>query len=110
MKEYPKRVDRELKELAGRAYKNELVRELGKLARHFDAWREGKIAADDLTELVHQYHNGPARELWEKYNGPFTDVLVAGAIMNGLLQKEQVTEETWPVVEEAIERYRLLLS
>lgn len=110
MREYPKRIKKELKKLAGWAYENELGRELGKLARHFDDWREGKIAAGDLTELVHQYHNGPARELWKKYNGPFTDALVAGAIMNGLLQKEQVTEETWPVVEEAIERYRLLLS
>ena len=76
MNEYPKRIKRELKELAGQAYENELGRELGDLARHFDDWREGKIGASDLTELVHQYHNGPARELWKKYNGSFTELLV----------------------------------
>jgi len=110
MEEYPRRVKRELKELAGQAYENELGRELGELAQHFDDWRDGKIGASDLTELVHQYHNGPARELWKKYNGPFTELLVASAIVNGILQKEQVSEETRPYVEEAIKRYRLLVQ
>jgi hypothetical protein len=108
--EYPKQIERELKVLAGQAYENELGRELGELAQHFDAWREGKISASDLTELIHEYHNGPARELWKKYNSPFTELQVANAIVNGILQKEQVSEETRPYIEEAIERYRLLVE
>lgn len=110
MKEYPKRIKRELDELAGQAYENELGRELGELAQYFDDWREGKIGAGDLTERVHEYHNGPARELWKKYNSPFTELLVASAVVDGILQKEQVSEEARPYVEEAIERYRLLVE
>jgi hypothetical protein len=106
--EYPKQIKRELRELASQAYENELGRELRELARHFDGWREGKIDASQLTELVHQYHNGPARELWKKYNSGFVELLVAQAVVNGILQKEQVTEEAWPYVEEAIEKYRLI--
>jgi hypothetical protein len=55
--EYPKRIKRELRELAGQAHENELERELEKLARHFDEWREGKINAASLTELIHRYHS-----------------------------------------------------
>ena len=106
--EYPKRIKRELRELAGQAHENELGRELEKLAQHFDEWREEKIDAASLTELIHQYHNGPARELWKKYNSGFVEVLVAQAIVSGILQKEQVTEEAWPYVEEAIEKYKLI--
>lgn len=106
--EYPKRIKRKFKELAGQAYENELGRELGELARHFDEWREGKIDAAHLTELVHRYHNGPARELWKKYNSRYTELLVAEAVVRGILQKEQVSEETWPYVEDAIEKYKLI--
>jgi chemotaxis regulatin CheY-phosphate phosphatase CheZ len=106
--EYPKRIKRELRELAGQAHENEMGRELEQLARHFDEWHEGKIDAASLTELIHQYHNGPTRELWKKYNSGFVEVLVAQAIVNGILQREQVTEETWPYIEEAIEKYKLI--
>ena len=61
-----------------------------------------------MTELIHKYHNGPARELWKKYNSKFVEPLVAQAIVSGILQKEQVTEETWPYVEEAIEKHKLI--
>lgn len=105
MERYPKQIKRQIRELAGHAYKNELKRELGKLGLHFDEWREGKISAGELTELVHQYHNGPARELWKKYNqNPFTELLVASAMVRGILQKEDVSEEVWPYITETIER------
>ena len=108
MERYPKRIKRQLNDLVGQAYENELGRELGKLAQHFDEWREGKISAGELTELVHQYHNGPARELWKQYNrNPFTELLVASAMVEGILQKEDASEEVWPYIEEAIERYGL---
>ena len=106
--EYPKQIKRELRELAGQAYENELGRELGELAQHFDEWREGKIDTSSLTELVHRYHNGPARELWKKYNSGFVELLVAQAVVSRILQKEQVTKEAWPYVEETIEKYKLI--
>jgi hypothetical protein len=52
MERYPKRIKRQIRELVGQAYENELERELGKLGQHFDEWREGKISAGELTELV----------------------------------------------------------
>jgi len=106
--ECPKRVKVELGELANQAHENELGRELEKLAQHFDEWRAGKIDAASLTELIHQYHNGPARQLWKKYNSGFVEMLVAQAVMSGMLQREQVTGETWPYVKEAIEKYKLI--
>jgi hypothetical protein len=46
--------------------------------------------------------------LWKKYNSGLVEVLVAHAIVSGILQKEQVTEEAWPYVQETIEKYKLL--
>ena len=111
MERYPKRIRRQIRELAGQAYEKELERELGKLGQHFDEWREGRISASELTELVHQYHNGPARELWKKYNGnPYTELLVASAIVCGILPREDVSEDVWPYIEQAIALYRLDLD
>ena len=108
MERYPRRIKRQLRELAQQAHENELERELGKLGQHFDEWREGKMSASEPTELVHQYHNGPARELWKKYNrNPLTELLVASAIARGILQKEDVSEEVWPYIKETIEQSRL---
>jgi hypothetical protein len=105
MERYPKRIKGQIRELAGQAYENELGRELGQLGQQFDKWREGKISALELTELVHQYHNGPARQLWKTYNqNPFTELLVASGIVRGILQKEDVSEEVWPYIQEAIKR------
>lgn len=109
MKDYPKQIKRQLRELVGQAYENELARELGKLEKRFEDWRAGKICAGELSEIIHRYHNGPARELWGKYNqNPYTELLVASAMVEGILQKEDASEEVWPYVEAAIERYRLL--
>ena len=93
----------------GQAYENELATELAKLEKRFEDWRAGKICAGELAEIIHQYHNGPARDLWSKYNqNPYTELLIASAMVRGILQREDVSEEVWPYVEAAIERYRFI--
>ena len=42
MKRCPKRIKRQLRELASLAYENELSRELALLAEKFDEWRQDR--------------------------------------------------------------------
>jgi hypothetical protein len=38
-----------------------------------------------LSEIIHRFHQGPARELFVRYNTPHVEMAVAGAITTGVL-------------------------
>jgi hypothetical protein len=50
-----------------------------------------------------QHHNGPARELWKRYNDGLVHMQVASAIVHGILREEDISEEVWPYIEDALE-------
>jgi hypothetical protein len=104
--ELPKHIKKQLRELAGQAYENELAAELHKLAEHFDAWKAKKIAAGDLVNLIHKFHNGPARELFRWYNDPDVRAMVAAAVAHGVLDRESVPDDVWPYLESAIHLFQ----
>ncbi len=90
MLEYPKHIKRAIRELAGVAYEEEMKRELGQLAQGFDDWRAGKIDVWELHRRIHKYHDGPARALYNQYNESHQDMLVAYAIVRGVISQERV--------------------
>ncbi len=106
MPDYPKSVKRSLRELAGVAYEEEMRRALRQLAESFDAWRAGEIDVWDLDRRIHKYHNGPARELYKQYNESRVDMLVAYAIMRGIISQETVPTELGPYLERPLAFYR----
>lgn len=93
MREYPKQIKRLIREYAARAYEAELGQALGELDQQFAAWRNGQISAFDLSDRIHTFHQGPARELWSRYNARIDDTLVAHAIVTGLLPREIIPAE-----------------
>ncbi len=93
MREYPKPIKRLIREYATRAYELELGRALGELEQQFVAWRSGQISAFELSEHIHTFHQGPARQLWSRYNARINDTLVAHAIVTGLLPREIIPAE-----------------
>ena len=88
-----KRINRLLRELADRAYEEALGRELSKLEESFHAWRAGKLAAFDLTQEIHRFHQGPNRELYIHYTSRLHELVVARAVVQGLLPESSLTEE-----------------
>ena len=90
MREYPKPTKKRLRELMGTAYERELQRELGTLEQSFAAWRAGSLSSAELSERVHQYDTGPARDLWQHYQATPPDLVVAYAVVVGLLRPEEV--------------------
>jgi hypothetical protein len=88
-----KRINRLLRELADRAYDEALGRELSKLEESFRAWRAGKLAAFDLTQEIHRFHQGPNRELYIHYTSRLYELVVARAVVQGLLSESSLPEE-----------------
>lgn len=93
MREYPKPIKRLIREYAARAYEAELGQALGELEQQFAAWRNGEISAFELSDHIHTFHQGPARELWSRYNARIDDTLVAHTIVTGLLPRETIPPE-----------------
>ena len=78
-----------LRELASAAYERELSRELGELETEFRRWRAGEINAFDLSEAIHNFHQGTSRDLFSKYAPSNLEIVVAQAIHEGILSKDE---------------------
>lgn len=105
MREYPKPIKRLIREYAARAYEAELGQALGELEAQFTRWRSGAISAAELSDRLHAFHRGPARELWSRYNARIGDTLVAHAIVTGLLPRETIPAELLTALQPIIAFY-----
>lgn len=76
---------RERRDLAGRAYEAELHAELEELFSDFQRWKNGELSPSGLSEAIHEFHQGPARELFSLYNASQEQWLVARAVAQGFL-------------------------
>ena len=80
---------RRLRELAELAYERELSRELSDLEADFSRWRSGETNAFDLSEAIHTFHQGAARELFSRYGGSSQELVVAQAIHAGVITRDE---------------------
>ena len=76
-----------LRELASVAYERELSRVLGELETEFQRWRAGEINAFDVSEAIHEFHQGASRDLFSRYAPANHEIVVAQAIHDGLVSK-----------------------
>lgn len=90
--EFTKRERQQLRELAGDAYEAELNRALEQLAGSFDRWREGKLIGSELSQAIHEFHQGEARQLWSMYQTLKDPDVVARAIALDLIRRESVPQ------------------
>ncbi len=84
---YTKAERRQLRELAGLAGDRELGAELARLEASFAEWRAGRISPYELSDRIHKFHQGPARDLYVLYTRVHPDTLVARAVAYDLLQE-----------------------
>jgi len=80
---------RRLRDLAELAYERELSRELSDLEADFARWRSGDTNAFDLSEAIHVFHQGPARELFARYGRSSQELVVAQAIHGGIISRDE---------------------
>src|SRR5690348_13044843 len=89
---------------AGSSHEAALHRALTGLSREFDRWRRAEIDSLALADRIHEFHDGPNREIYLRYNGK-TDprVLVGHAVHEGLLKRESIAPELMPYLASALQ-------
>ncbi len=93
MAETPKRIKRLLREYAAAAHEEELRRALVPVAEAFKRWERKELDSGELSEIIHKFHQGPARDLWVRYNTAHLGMVVALAITTGLLSRNTIPAE-----------------
>jgi hypothetical protein len=105
MADTPKRIKRLLREHAGEAHEEELRRALMPVAAAFKRWERGALGSGELSETIHRVHQGPARELFVRYNTPHLKMAVAYAITVGVLDRQTIPAELLDHLARALEFY-----
>lgn len=82
---------KELRRLAGLAYERELAKALEPLEENFRQWRKKKTTTFELSDLIHKFHNGIARDLWGFYETEHAELSVRHAIAEGIILETEVS-------------------
>ena len=104
----PKRLRREMRQLAAKAEEAELRTALQPLANDFKRWENGDIDSFDLKALIHDFHQGLAREIYLRYDTPDPEFLVANAVASGMLNSETISPAIMAELEPLIARWKAL--
>jgi hypothetical protein len=99
MRDYSKRIGKQIRDLAGLAHEREVRSHLEKLFDQFTSWKAGGIDTFDLTDRIHEFHNGPDRALLTRYaNTSMADWLVSAALVDGVLSEADVPAEVMEAI------------
>jgi hypothetical protein len=97
---------RMLRQLAGLAWERELASELTQLSDAFAAWRAGQLGPHELSDRIHEFHNGAARDLYGLYTRVHPSQLVARAIGRGLVSDRDAPSSLVAKLAKSVEFYR----
>ncbi|MBW3570198.1 MAG: hypothetical protein KY467_03755 [Gemmatimonadetes bacterium] len=93
-----------LRELRRLAWEAELGEALLPIAERMDAWRRGEASAFQVSDEIHRFHDGASREIWKTYQSRDTEMLLAKALADGYLRREQVPNPVYAVLEPHVAR------
>ncbi len=72
------------------ANERELSQVLRDLHSEFERWQKGEISPGDLNDKIHEFHDGPSKNIWVKYSTSNPQAGLAAAIASGLITKDEV--------------------
>jgi hypothetical protein len=105
MSEVSKPMKRLVREWAGIAHERDLRKALDELGHAFDRMERGEISPFELNDMVHRYHQDESREIWKRYATTHLEPAVAGAIVAGVLKREELPPALVEHVAKLIEFY-----
>jgi len=103
-----KATKRRLRELAGIAYERELRKALQPVEQALADMHAGKRNAFEVSEVIHQFHQKPARELWIRYARSSLEMAIHSALFENVITPEEIPEEARQWFVERVEYYRAL--
>lgn len=98
--------NKSLRDLATKAYNEELKKYLLDLYEKFNLWKNGEFTSILLANFIHRFHNGISKKLFRIYTNLDASLLVARAIALGILSYEDVDKEIIKELSEKIEFYK----
>jgi hypothetical protein len=110
--ECSKRVRGILRKLAQTAHERELRILLDQLGNSFSGFRQGEVDTWDLVNQVDRFARGPERHSLERLyeTSSLLHMVVAQAIVRGILAREEVTAEVLTVLAQTIDFYEQALA
>jgi len=106
MPDFSKAVRKHVRRIRDQAYEAELHEVLRDLESGFSDWRKGRIDGFQLTDLIHGFHHGQQRALYNYYTRVKAPVAAARAIALGLVAAEDVPIEVRDAHEREIDIYQ----
>ncbi len=97
---------REAREIATAAREAELAEALAELHVLFGDWQKGRIDSFQLSDAIHQFHDGQSRDLFNMYQGLRPEDLAARAIARELVPPEKISRDLRRALAERIEQWR----
>lgn len=92
-----------LRRWASTAYDRELGAELAKLGTAIEAWRTGKSSPHAVSDEIHQFHDGVARDLFRFYTSASPESAVAQAIVSGVIAESELPPELLTILAPLIQ-------
>jgi len=108
MRKYPKHIKRLLAEFMAKAYERDLRRALAELDQAFTEWRNSRISSADLSRRIDDYEKGPSRDLFKLYNDSPHDMVVAHALVTGILRRDELPAELLEAIAVPLSFYQSL--
>jgi len=106
MQQYTKKIKREIRKLAKLAHRRELVEVLKDLESKFGDWEDEEMDAFELDHEIYLYHVQKSRAIFKKYNNDGQlDMAVSSAAARGVLEKNELSDELFELLEPVIKRY-----
>jgi len=97
-----------LREAAGYAWEAELGVELMKLLQEFHSWREGRLNVFELSDRIHRFHDGAARELYGRYTSDqAVPWITVRAVALGLVSEDRLGASLTTKLAHEIEEFKL---
>ena len=88
--DFTKSERRRVRELAALAWDRQLRSELAKIGDAINAMTEQLSSPHDVNDLIHDFHNGISRELFDRFNGNKLWFPVCHAHQDGVLTDDDI--------------------
>ncbi len=95
----------QLRSLAEEAWNQELTEKLTDLYEDFCRWGGDEISAFELTDRIHTFHDGAARELYKRYALCDSVTAVSSAIAAGVIDKDELDASLKKKIARVIELF-----
>ena len=65
-------------------------------------WDRGDIAAFELSDRIHKFHNGRSRELFNMYSGSLENWWIGHTIASGVIEESELSDDLRDVLKDEI--------